>query len=429
MPTPTNTPPPVAPAVAAAAPVPIATPSTAAPKPSASSTTSPPRDKETGKFTPKPTPPPLPVKNKQTVSAQKALGLKESPSKTAASVAKDLRASFRKEAVMLPEDSSNAATVAETTSEPHESASPADSSPSAPVATPEVPNTPAQPSKVKIGDKEFSVEELEAALREKEELDRKLAAAQQQQTQPQPQPPAPPAPPAPTAEEIAQKEAEWIAATANQFNADISEQDLEAILNGGPDAVKTFKAIRQRDMASAVLHARKGIAEALNPILERVFNSLQPVIEQHDQVQRYTVTQQFVAKHKDFEPHIDLATQVAEKLMEQYPAEVKKMSTDQFLDEVARQTDSILTREWNRFKQPGTWRDAHKKPATAPAPVSSQPQQPPAAPAAVQTPTAPPAPPAAPALKPLVGNAPQPSAANRKSWNQQVAASLTGGRR
>ena len=209
-----------------------------------------------------------------------------------------------------------------------------------------------------------------------------------------------------TAEEIAQREEEWITKSSPQMKADLTEEDLETILTGGPDAVALFSGIRQRDMASAVLQARKGIAEALNPVLENIFNSLKPVLQQHEQVQRYSTTQRFSEKHPDFAPHMDLASQVAEQLMERHAEAVQKMSTDQFIDEVARQTDNILQQNFKRFNPTGSWRAAGK-PAAAPAVA--------------------PAPSALPTVRPLTGNAPlKGSNSGSLSWNQSVANSLRG---
>ncbi len=64
-------------------------------------------------------------------------------------------------------------------------------------------------------------------------------------------------------------------------------------------------------------------------------------------------------KHRDFVPHLDRARQVAEELYRRYPQQVSRMSAEQFVDEVARQTDIILTNEYKRWNPSATttWRD------------------------------------------------------------------------
>jgi hypothetical protein len=384
----------IAPPTAAPAPSPVVAP-VSTPAPATPPRVIPNRDKPTGQF--KSGPPAPPTAARPTISARKAFGLAEDPAKTSAAAVKGLRDSFRK-------DPNNVviADPVEPTPDPVVAAPPA------PVIA--APTAPAAPTKIKIGSKEFTLEELEAQQHEYEAL--KAAPAPVA-----PAAPETPAAPAPTAEEIAQKEEEWVTKSSSQMKADLTEQDLETILTGGPEAVKLFSGIRQRDMARAVLSARKGIAEALNPVLENIFNSLQPVLQQHEQVQRYSVTQQFEAKHPDFKPHMDLATKVAESLMERHPAEVGKMSTEQFLDEVARQTDNFLTQNWRRFNPSGSWRDAGK-PAAQVVPVVPSP-------APIVTPTPLPI----PAVRPLSGNAPQALTGQKGSWNKQVAATLVGGKR
>lgn len=372
-----------------------------------------PRD-DTGKFAPKP--PLVPTRERPTIDARRVLGLKEAPSKTSARLVKNLQDSRKPDTLdMLESDR----LIPQPKNDEPTPAAPlvAADAPVAPASAPE-PVAPAAPSKVKIGDKEYTPEELAAHLKELSDL--KAAPPPPPQAQPAPEPDPDPEPqvaatPPPTPEEIAKREAEWIANTSQQLDAPMTEQEVDTLLAGGEPAVKLMRSLRQRDMATSILQARKGIADALNPVIENIFKSLEPVLSQHETLQRYTVEQQFVHKHKDFAPHVDLARQVGEYLTKQYPDRVGKMSTEQFIDEVARQTDGILTAQWKRFNPSGgTWRDANK-PAT-PTPVV-------AAPAPAPAPTAPPTPPPA---KPLVGNPPQAAARQNLSWNQQVANSMRG---
>jgi hypothetical protein len=423
---------PAAPSIPAASivsDIPVATPTTAAPTPPPQ-----PRD-DKGKFA---KPPPAPPSRKAgALSARAALGLKEDPSKTAQGIVDKAVKSF--ERVEYKEGTEPAAPAVPAAVQP--------AAPAAPVVTP--PSAPAAPApektvvKVKFGDKELTPEEATAKLAE---LEQKANAA----TPPASSAPAPAAPAAPalTPEQIAaqqaqikQQETKWIAETAAQMEAPITEAELNEILDGGPKAVALFQKLRQQDMANAMLNAQKNIANNLNPILEKFSSMLAPVLQHHDSIARYQVTQQFVAKHPDFKPHLDLATQVAEELQARYPQQVNSLTAEQFIDEVARQTGAMLDANWKRFNPTatGTWRDVAKAAPAAPAAVpalSAAPAAPVVTPTPAPIPSAAALPPGAPPvvtaglkIKPPVGavptNAPP---ALQPSWQKAVASSMRGGR-
>lgn len=299
--------------------------------------------------------------------------------------------------------------------------------PSAPAPAPE----PAAPAKIKIGEKEYTIEELQA---QQAELDRLKQAATPAATTPAPAPTAEPPKP-PTEEEIKAAEAAWMTDTAATLDAPITEEQLNEILDGGPKAVAALGNIRKQDMARTLLTARKGIMAQLNPILTEVFETLKPLVAQFENVQRYNVQAQFKTKHPHFEPHLGFCTEVAESLLKQYPQECQKLSTEQFIDEVARQSDRLLTAHFKRFNPNGNWRDAAKTPApaAAPAPAPAPVSAAPAATAPVTTPAAPapapaPAAPPKPTLRPLAGNAPAAPIHASSSWQAQQAAAVIGRR-
>jgi hypothetical protein len=293
-------------------------------------------------------------------------------------------------------------------------------------ATPEAPVTPPAPAKVKVGDKEFTPEELQKHLQELEELKK---AATQSPAQPQPEQPISeeqPAPPAqPSPEEIAKRQQEFVNKTIESLDAPLTETELDTLLAGGQEALQLFTNLRKRDMATAIMQARMAVADGLNPIFDNIFKAVAPVVQQHEQLQRYSTEQAFVTKHKDFSPHLDRARQVAEELWKRYPQQVSKMTQDQFIDEVARQTDIILTNEYKRWypNASTSWRDAVKAAAQTAATASASTPAP-ATPG--QTPAAAPA--AAPARKPVrppAAAVPQGgSVTSPASWDSMVAASL-----
>lgn len=347
-------------------------------------------------------------------TAKKALGLEETPRKSAEAEVKKARERIR-----------GATPVVEITEPivPAVTPAPAAAAPVTPPITPAAPAAPAAPVKIKIGDKEYT----EAELQEK------LKAAEKPPETPAPVSATPAAPAArqPTAEEIeAQKqelakcEQEFLNNTIASIDVPMTEAELETILEGGKQAVELWQAARKRDMANAVLMARKGVAEGLNPVMSRLFESLKPLVANHENIERYQVKQLFLTKHKDFVPHVAQAEQVADELVRRYPQQVLKMSHDQFTDEVARQTDVILTAEHKRWfpQGNGNWRtSAQTVPVTPPAPVV--PAVPPVVPVAV-------APAAAPAARPArapVGNPPSGAPmATSADWKKTVASSLRG---
>lgn len=260
-----------------------------------------------------------------------------------------------------------------------------------PAAEKPAPAEAAKPPRVTVGGKEYTLEEVQAKLAE---IERSAAA-------PAPAAAPEPAPAPPSAEELAAAEKKWISDYAAAIEAPITEDEVDTLLTGGEDAVKLMQDMRRRDIAYAVMQARKNISEGLNPVLQQVFSVLKPLTQHYESLQRYSVTQQFMAKHPDLKGHVDLATQVAETLMQRYPNEFSALNDEQKMDEVARQTTQILDAQWKRFNPQGSWRDAGK---AAPAP-------------------APPAPPAAP--RPLASNPPSATPATAPgSWQSSVAKSL-----
>lgn len=275
---------------------------------------------------------------------------------------------------------------------PAAEATPAEPTP-APAAPP-VAAPAATPAKVTVGGQEYTLEEVQAKLAEIEKTQRQKPAA-----------PAPPAPPPPTAEEQAAAEQKWISELANTVEIPMTEEEIDTLLTGGEDAVALMQNMRKRDTAYAAVLAQKKMAEGINPVLQQLFSAMKPLVQHYESLQRYSVTQQFVGRHPDLKSHIDLATQVAETLMEKYPDQFNQLSDEAKMDEVARQTEHLLDMQWRQFSPTGSWRDAAKLTTPLPAPA------------------APPPPPAAP--KPLAANTPGGNAAAApKNWQSSVAMSL-----
>lgn len=292
---------------------------------------------------------------------------------------------------------------------------PAASPATAPAAAPAT--APAEAPKVKIGDKEYTTEELEKLLAERAK----------QNNLPAPTPaPAAPLPPAPTPEQIAEAESTWRDNFAKQEKIayPTTEADVEVLLGGGKEAVEFFSKKLTEVTTRAVLLARKSVYADMNPQMEAFAKRIEPLFVNHEQVERVSTEQAFLHAYPDFAPHIATAKEVAEALLATYPQHVQKMTTQQFIATVSEQTSRILQADYKKWNPSATdtWQEAAKRQAaSAAAPVT-------AAPAAVPPPTPAPAAATAPAdpwkVAP-VANPPASSPAHgAPDWNKSVAKSL-----
>jgi hypothetical protein len=380
------------------------------------------------------TPPPAPAAPVSTIpavenltrtgtpSAADALGLDEPVSKSLGSVFDSNRKNL----------APSTAGIQPTPPAAPEPPKPAAPEPPKPPTPPEPPTPPAapeppkpEPRKLKIGDKEYTEEELA-----------KIVSGQNQQPQPpQPEPPKPaqPEPPKPpTAEEVAQQESAWVAERAKSFNIDLSEETLEKVLAGGAEGVEAFKSAIAQAAARAHLEARKSIFTDLDQDLKGLGylnQAVQGLIAERQQLQRYTTEQLFVQQYPEFKENIDIARQIGDSLVKQYPEQVSKMAQEDFIKIVADQTDKYLISITKRVQpnfQAKTWKEYWQSrsapPATPPGtPPATPPTPPPSTPPA--TPPAPPTPP----VKPPTSHAPvAPVAWNgfNQAQHKSIAASL-----
>jgi hypothetical protein len=255
---------------------------------------------------------------------------------------------------------------------------------------------PAEPITVTVGGKKYTQAELEVAL------------TNRNTPTPPPEPQAKQeAPAAPTSEEISKRETDWVDQKASEIKFEApTPDDIENLLGGGVEAGEWLAKFQAKTVASALLHARKSIFEDLSrellPQLEALQNQVTPVYQQQQVLARYTAEQAFVTKYPDFVPHIDTARKVAEAIVVQFPNEVSTMSQEDFLAEVARQSDRVLQQEFSRWNKTegASWKAP--TPVTPPPAPRTRPRPP-----ASNTPASTPTPPS-------------------QSWNKSVAASLRG---
>ena len=323
------------------------------------------------------------------LSAAAALGLDESPRDTANKIGKEVHPKTPplqrgEDGKFLPRESAPKAPAKPKSSAPTVTAP----TPPTPPAAPAAPPTPPAPAKLKVGAKEYSAEELEALI---------AKANQPAPAPPQaPLQPPPPAPKPPTAEEIAAAETKYLADLNKAVGVpEISEQLMDTIFTGGKEGAAALSAVVRDAAARAILETRKSIYKELDPILTAHQAALRPLVDQSQQLDRITIEQEFVHSHPEFTGEsLNLARQVAETLATQYPDQVNAMSRQQFVTEVARQTDRLLNGQARQLVPgfTGTWKDLAKFQAATAVPTA------PTAPVAPVVPV--------PKVKPPAGNSP-----------------------
>jgi hypothetical protein len=335
-----------------------------------------------------------------------ALGLKDTPSSS-------VKALIEKEALKINRSpvfergkgvlpSATPAKPIATTPAPQASAA----TPAAPAQpTPAQPpvNAPGQVQKYKVGDKEYTPEQMAAYLE-----------GQQLAMRHQPAPQAPAAPIQPTQQMtpqqqkdyIRQREAGFVAETAPHIDlslagTQITPEQADILAAGGPEAVKLHNEIQQRNISYATLLARKTIASEINPILQKAEQIIQqqnatiaPILERERSVAAWETEQEFSKSYPDLAPHIDTARIVGHELVRQFPDWARTVSRQEFIKVVAEQTPAVL----QRF-------GVTVKPVGQAAPAATQ---------KVPTSNGTPVPAKAAAPKPITGQAPNKAAAVSK---------------
>ena len=229
------------------------------------------------------------------------------------------------------------------------------------------PAAPATPAKLKVGGKEYTEEELQALITPKP-----VAA------------PVPAAPAAPekkelTAEEKAaqeekgrQQEAEWVTTNSKLFTVPVDAAKLDAILQGGPEAVKTFQETMSNVAAQAMLMTRKSMYNELAPIIQDLRDRQQPLVDAQVQEQDQKEWTSFAEKYPDLSEAKNIVDAVAQAMIEREPDRVRGMSMEQFKEAVATKAteyiDQFVKPLAHRFvPQAAAAATPEAKPAAAPA--------------------------------------------------------------
>jgi hypothetical protein len=358
------------------------------------------------------------------ISAKDALGLDESPRESLKRENEKVSAQVPKETMPRDETGRFVKPGKKPVEAPKPAAKPAEKAPAAgaapaPTSKPIEPAKPAEPAKIKIGDKEYTADEIA-----------KLLETQKQPAQPAPQPQRAPEAPArkdPTPEEIAALENDFLTQLSTGIpDVQLSEETLEKILVGGKEGIETLNGVLKSVAARSILEARKSIYAELNPVMAQISQQVAPLIQNNQDLERHATESAFVAKFPEYRgEHLDTARMVALQLVEKYPQQVMQMNREQFIAEVDRQTDRLIGDEFKRWypSYTGTWKDWAKEskapPQTPSGPMASPTQ---AAPPAAATP---PKPAPKPMAKPPAANSPGAVTGAPKDWQKGVAGSLT----
>ena len=220
--------------------------------------------------------------------------------------------------------------------DPAKPAKPADPAKPAEPAKPAVPAATVTP-KFKVGDKEYTENELKAALAgKKPEAAQPLVPAKPEPT---------PAEKAAAEAEVKKKDVEYVNAVAGHFsNTAVDEDTLDAIMAGGAEGAKVLTQTLHKIGAEATLLARKSIYNEIMPIFERMKATVEPLAQQHVRAENERMEAQFKETYPDLADKMDTVMLITGVLAEQQADRVSKMSPDEFMATVAEETKTFISK-------------------------------------------------------------------------------------
>lgn len=206
----------------------------------------------------------------------------------------------------------------------------------------ETPVVPAAVAKVKVGDKEYTPEELQALVDKANGVAAAPAAAKVEAPTPAKEP---------TAEEKAaeeaetkKKDAEWVGKVAPTLNVPLSEETLDKIMAGGAEGVALLKTTIGQAAAHAVLLSRKSLYAEWGPrfaALEEQFAPMEAARMQQEDDREWGV---FAAANPDLATHRDLVESSTAAVIGVLGDKAKGMSMADFQKLVAENTRAFATR-------------------------------------------------------------------------------------
>ena len=222
-----------------------------------------------------------------------------------------------------------------------------------------------EPKKVKVGDREFTEEEL-AALLAKAEPKEPEKKEEPPKFKFEDETPSPDdkkeEPKGPSEEEIQAREAEYLRQLRSKAEQHLTvpEDTMETILAGGKEGAKAVVTLLSEAVARTQMETRKSVFQDLEPVLQNIASRIEPLSAANQDLERYAVEQTFVARHPEYQQagRMDMARAVAENLIQRYPKQVQKMSREQFVDAVDHYAGQMIQQEFKSWNPDGDWKEA-----------------------------------------------------------------------
>lgn len=170
----------------------------------------------------------------------------------------------------------------------------------APAVAAPVVSEPVVTPKIKIGTEEKTAEEWQQHFEQ-------LKAGPKQPEQ-KPEAPKPPTPEeqAQAAQQLREKRLAYIEKTQvnpADYGVNLTEQEYDAMLTGGPEALKAFMGFNGRLLAAARAQSREETAELVGPHLEALRQQMSPVLNRESQIAEYQQHQSFLTANPDIAAH------------------------------------------------------------------------------------------------------------------------------
>lgn len=237
-------------------------------------------------------------------------------------------------------------------------------------AAKEAPGAKEPAPKIKVGDKEYTEEEIQALLNGRQEPNAPEELVRQQ-------------PQELTPEQIEQQkqaireqETKFITDQLDQLDLstmgiEFNEELYEKMLNGGQEGLDTFLDTMKRFQLHSLLMARKAAHHDLQPKLQELEHQLTPIARAEQQRHYEASVGRFKENFDHLEPFMGLAEQIANGIRNQYGDWARSVDEQTFFSEVAKQTEAHLDK-WNvPYQKSGAPLEAKPAPqAKEPAPKS-----------------------------------------------------------
>lgn len=281
----------------------------------------------------KPAPQVVQAKPSRMVDVKKALKLDMDPSKANA-LERDRIGKASQSATIIPTPKIKVS-AADLEEEPAGDEPPIEQEPE-----PEPPQASA-PTKLKIGDKEMTPEEIEAHIAALEAKANGTAEPAKQPDAKQPAAKKEPEKKLTPEEQQAEDQrldSEYLDQRAKDFLP--TEKEMDIILYGGEPAAKLFA----QKLAQTELATRKWAEQTLNPIIEQLHSMAQPAFEMYQKVQAYQEEQDFYgnAAYADLKPHQAQVRRIDAIMRQKYPAEYGALTKEQRHKELAANVRSLI---------------------------------------------------------------------------------------